>query len=167
MVNAFPPGVPRMSCKLDSIVVSCASQTSSEHRLRLAQASSLVVVFAELYTMQDYDRLEDSFVTNWSSVAHWKNVVHDRLPSVPRSWLRQKLDGTLWIPPTQLLTVLDAADYGEVHLGFYGKLDCIMKSRNIFICDLQERQTPVGFKCRVVVLNTGMIWSRVSQGFNT
>ena len=36
----------------------------AEHLLRLAQASSLVVVLVKLYTMQDYDRLADSFVTN-------------------------------------------------------------------------------------------------------
>ena len=53
-----------MSWQLAALWSVVASQTSSEHLLRLAQATSLVLVFAELYSLLDYDRLADSFVTN-------------------------------------------------------------------------------------------------------
>ena len=66
----------------DSIVISCGLTHFERTSFANRGGERCGDGFAELCTMQQHDKFAHSFV---SPVVHWKNAVHDRVPSVPCS----------------------------------------------------------------------------------
>ena len=81
MVSAFPRDVPWRRTASWSLVVTCGFANFERTSFATRVSERFGDGFAELYSMQDYDKFADSLAANDPQVCTRKGFVHDGLPS--------------------------------------------------------------------------------------